>query len=106
LWMLKYELGMSIKQIQRPAESDTKSPSRYNGDSKPVEAQLLPPEVEVVLTEAKLESSRRTRIAWVSGGERRSKFTSDRHGVEICSRSGPALLQQEITRAAVNVGAR
>ena len=89
----KYEIklwGLSIGQIQKLAESDLqKSPTTTNhAASKPVEAQLLAPEVEAALAkELKLELAVEPDPQVFQVGSR-VEIISDRHGVELVGLTG------------------
>ena len=128
-WELKI-WGMSIKQIQRLAETDTAKtpPSRYHVASQPVAERLLAPEevepeVEAVLasvsetisltipsndveeclaTEVKLEQEAQPEPQSFQVGDK-VEVTSDRHGVELVGQSG-IVTAGTAAGAAVNVG--
>jgi hypothetical protein len=93
----KHELkvwGMSLKQVERLAETDTSKnpPSRYHEASSPVEERLLEPEVAIA---AALDP----QVFQIGD---RVEVTSDRHGENLVGQSGIVTAATE-KGAAVNV---
>ena len=119
-WELKI-WGMSLKQVNRLAETDTTKtpPSRYHVASFPVAEKLLAPEVETEVSEivsltipsietdaltsseAKLEQEAQPDPQGFQVGDK-VQVTSDRHGVELVGQSG-IVTAGTATGAAVNV---
>ncbi len=105
----KHELkiwGMSLKQIQRLAETDTAKtpPSRYHVASFPVAANLLQTDEDSTpqFVEAVAESSEVKQNPQVFQVGDRVEVISDRHGVELVGQSG-IVTAGTATGAAVNV---
>ena len=109
--------GISLKQIERLAETDTgvTPPSRYHVASKnPVAEKLLAPEIESAPEEIKPEGEESpaevTQLKQVPSSDSlmfqvgdRVEITSDRHGVELVGTSG-IVTAGTAAGAAVNVG--
>ena len=109
--------GISLKQIERLAETDTgvTPPSRYHVASKnPVAEKLLAPEIESAPEEIKPEGEESpaevTQLKQVPSSDSlmfqvgdRVEITSDRHGVELVGTSGIVTASGTAAGAAVNV---
>lgn len=80
--------GMSLKQIQRLAETDvTKTPpSRYHVASQPVAQRLLAPEVEIAPQETGGVAFQAETLGFKVGDQ--VEVISDRHGVELVGLTG------------------
>ena len=114
--------GMSFKQIQRLAETDTRiaPPSRYHVASFPVAERLLAPEVETEVSEIvsltlpsiEMDASTSSEVKLELAAEpepqifqvgSRVEVISDRHGVELVGQTG-TVTAGTTAGAAVDVG--